>query len=217
VSYILTPQPQRGGSKPGRRTLLAALAVLILAAAGGAYRMQDHASDLPDPPAAATEQISWTRVGPWPVPVSATHGPHLVASGLAAGFSHDELGAAMAAWNISLRLTSDAAPLVYTTTAHQQTFGDVDTTVAQIQAQPTGGSSPATELYYRIVSGDPDGDLVLVAVAEKTPETAVEGGYGTAMRTLRWQDGDWRLQVPMSPGQFTRSLEGYHFLGTPDV
>jgi hypothetical protein len=141
----------------------------------------------------------------------------MAASGLAAGFSHDELGAAIAAWNISQRLTSDAAPLVYATTAHQQTFGDVDTMIAQIQAQPTGGSSPATELYYRIVSGDPDGDLVLVAIASKTAETAVEGGYGTAMRTLRWQDGDWRLQVPMSPGQFTRSLEGYHCLGTPNV
>jgi hypothetical protein len=102
-------------------------------------------------------------------------------------------------------------------TARQQSFGDIDTMLAQLHAQPTGGSTPATELYYKILSGDPEGDLVLVAIAEKTAETAVEGGYATAQRTLRWQDGDWQLQVPLAPGQIVRSLDGYQFLGRPNV
>jgi hypothetical protein len=52
--------------------------------------------------------------------VSAAHGPFETANGLAVGFSHDELGALLAAINISARLTGQAGPAVYETTARRQ-------------------------------------------------------------------------------------------------
>lgn len=216
MSYLM--ESEGAGQRRSRWWLVALAAVLVVAAAVAAFSL-GRASD-PDPDPASPgggAALSWTRVGPWVAPVSATHGPFRSASGLASGFSHDTLGAAIAGMNIAVRLSSDVAPMVSSTTARTQTYGDVTALLAQIRAQPTGGSSTPTEVYYRVVSGDPADDLVLISIAQRTAESTVAGGYFAASLTLHWQDGDWRLQVPLAPAQLMRSVEGYTPLGAPDV
>ena len=212
MSYILEPDLPRRSP----RTVPIVLVLCLLAAAG--LYLLGRASSAPAHPAPAADpaadRISWSRVGPWPAPTSSAHGPTVTANGLAAGFSHDELGAALAAFNITYRLTSDAGPLVYETTARQQTYGGITQTVAQIRGEPTGGVAP-TELFYKVLTGDPAGEEVLLSVAQASPDAA--GGYLAAQRSLRWENGDWRMAVPMPTAQDVTALPGYRSLGAPHV
>ena len=221
MSYTINPDPGRGRGS-GRVALIALGVVAVLALVAVAYlagRGPGHDGQSASPGfTLPADRLSWSMVGGQPVPGSTTHGPAHTADGLAAGFSHDELGAALAAINISYRLTNDVGPVVYESTARQQCYGDINTLITQIRASPTSNSaSSSTELYYKVISGDPTGDLVLVSIAAKTPQSAVAGGYGSFQRTLRWADGDWRLQVPVAPAQIVADVSSYHFLGRPDV
>ena len=216
MSYILDPQT---GRPPWRAPLLAVLSLLgLLALASGLY-LYGRATTESTPPATPGQgaALSWSVAGPWPVPTSATHGPFRTGGGLAAGFSHDALGAALAAFNITYRLSSDVGPMVYDATARAQTYGDTTATLDAIRAQPAGGSAPPTEFYYRVLTGNPTGDSVLISLAVRSPASTTQGGYLSAQRTLRWQDGDWRLAVPMPPGQLMTTLDGYQSLGGPHV
>jgi hypothetical protein len=212
MSYILEPDVPRRSPRT-----VAIVLVLCLLAAGGLYLLgransaPAHPTPTSDPTA---DRVTWSQVGPWAVPTSPAHGPAVTANGLAAGFSHDELGAALAAFNITYRLTSDAGPLVYETTARQQTYGGIAATVAEIRGEPTGGTAP-TELFYKVLTGDPAGDSVLLSLAQSSPDS--DGGYLAAQRSLRWENGDWRMAVPTPPAQNMSSLPGYRSLGAPHV
>ena len=50
-----------------------------------------------------------------------------------------------------------------------------------------------------------------------TPQARAAGGYAAVTRTLRWIDGDWRMQVPSSPARLVSSVATYHPLGAPRV
>jgi hypothetical protein len=212
MSYILEPESPRRSP----RTIPIAIVLCLLAAAG--LYLFGRATSSPAPTAPATDpaadRISWSQVGPWAVPTSPIHGPAQTADGLATGFSHDELGAALAAFNITYRLTSDAGPLVYETTARQQTYGGVAAAIAEIRGEPTGGAAP-TQFFYKVLTGDPTSDSVLLSLAVNS--TDADGGYLTAQRSLRWENGDWRMAVPMPAAQNVSSLPGYRPLGTPHV
>jgi hypothetical protein len=216
MDLVLGPQTTR--SRRRRPWIIVAVAVLAAAVLGGCYLAgRAHPSAPGTSTPVAGSDITWSAVGPWPVPASASAGPREVLNGVAAGYSHDELGAALAAFNITFQLTSDAGPQVYDTTARQQTYGDVDSTLAQISMSPTGGSSPATEFYYKIIAGDPSGSQVLVSIAQRTAESTQQGGYAVTQRTLSWINSDWRMQVPMPTPQIVQALPGYTFLGGPHV
>lgn len=207
------PEPRRHTGRTVAVSLAAVLLAGLLAYTVGRDSGSDAPALLPDP----GRRISWTSAGGFPVPESTSHGPTQTTNGMAAGFSHDELGAALAAINISYRLTSDVGPMVYETTARQQCYGDITTTIAQIRSQPSITSPKVTEFYYKILSGDPEGDLVLIAIAGKSASTTAAGGYASALRTLRWTGRDWQMQVPVAPAQITTDVSGYEFLGSPDV
>jgi hypothetical protein len=151
------------------------------------------------------------------VPRSSTAGPTQLTDGIPTGYAHNELGAALAAFNISFQLTSDAGPAVYNATAREQTYGAVTETLAEVQSSPPGGSSPATEFFYKVLSGDPTGTRVMLSIAQRTAESAANGGFYVTDRELRWQAGDWRMALPM-PGVVLQSgLPGFISLGGPNV
>jgi hypothetical protein len=139
---------------------------------------------------------------------------------LAKGFSHDALGAATAAINIGVRLTSEAGPQVYEATAREQCFGDIATEIEQIRnsfsSAPPGAAKPS-EYWYKVTSGDPTGDLVLMSIALKTPESVARGGYAGLDMTMRWVDGDWKLQVPIARPSVIPNVQGFALLGRPNV
>lgn len=216
MSYLMESEPHRSGRRNAAwivgAVLLAALAVIAFIAG----RAQSGPGESV-PPGSTSPPIRWDRVGPWDAPTSADHGPARAAAGLASGFSHDDLGAALAAVNIGMRLSVEVGPQVYIPTARTQTFGDVDTLLAQVRSQPYGTPSPVLEMAYKVLSGDPGSDLVLVSIATRTAASQVQGGWNATAVTLRWQDGDWHAQVPLAPAQLLRSTEGYRSLGGPDV
>ncbi|MGH7749630.1 MAG: hypothetical protein ACREQ5_33415, partial [Candidatus Dormibacteria bacterium] len=111
-------------------------------------------------------------------------------------------------------------PQVYEATAREQCFGDADSEITQIRDSfsnaPPGADKPS-EIWYRVASGDPAGDLVLMSVAVKTPQSVPLGGYAGLDLTMRWVDGDWKLQVPLARPSIIPSVNGYTLLGRPNV
>jgi hypothetical protein len=214
-------QPQATKSRTGLWIGLAAVLVVLLAT--GAYfvgRSKGGAAPADGPAASTVSTISWSIVGGQPVPASPVHGPRTTGGGRAVGFSHDALGAALAAVNIGVQLTSEAGPQVYEATAREQCFGDVDGEIEQIRnsfsTAPAGITKPS-EVWYKVSSGDPTGDLVLISIAAKTPQTAANGGYFGLDSTMRWVDGDWKMQIPVPRPAIIPNVQGYTLLGRPNV
>ncbi|MFN2534865.1 MAG: hypothetical protein ABR528_06400 [Pseudonocardiaceae bacterium] len=219
MSYY-QPQPTKN-----RPTLWIGLAVVLVALlAAGAYFLGRHdsgAASTGGPAASTAPPISWSIIGgDEPVPTSPVAGPRHTETGLAKGFTHDALGAAVAAVNISSRLASEVGPQVYEATAREQCFGDVETALNQIRNSftnaPPGAAKPS-EIWYRVAGGDPTDDLVLMSVALKTPESVERGGYAGLEMTMRWVDGDWKVQVPIARPLLVPSVSGYTLLGRPNV
>jgi hypothetical protein len=218
MSYY-QPQPTKN-----RTALWVGLAVLLLVLAVGAYLLgRDNggtAASAGSSTASTAPPISWSIVGDDPLPASPVAGPRNSGSGLAKGFTHDTLGAAVAAVNISFRLASEVGPQVYEPTVREQCFGDVETTLDQIRNSfsnaPPGAAKPS-EYWYKVDSGDPTGDLVLMSIAIKTPQSVARGGYVRLDNTMQWINGDWKLQVPTAPPSVIPSVDGYTLLGRPNV
>ena len=220
MAYYITDTPTAGR---GRRRLLVAIAAglivlvglaLLVRPAGGGTRTAAPAS------APAEPALSWALVGEQPVPTSPRAGPARTDGGVAAGFTHDELGAVLAAINIAARLNVDLGPTVYEAVARRQCVGDIDTALAQLRttrSQAPPAATVATGYFYRVDGGDPATDRVLVSIAADTPQARAAGGYAAVTRTLRWIDGDWRMQVPSSPARLVSSVATYHPLGAPRV
>src|SRR5690242_8922850 len=148
-------QPQATKSRTGLWIGLASVLVVLLAT--GAYivgRSKGGATPAGGPAASTDPVISWSIVGGQPVPASPVAGPRNTEGGRATGFSHDALGAALAAVNIGARLSSETGPAVYETTARNQCFGDVNATLEQIRNSfspaPAGSATPS-EVWYRVV------------------------------------------------------------------
>ena len=218
MSYY-QPQPTKS-----RTALWVALAVVLVALlAVGAYvlgRNDSGAAPASGPAASTAPAISWSTVGNDPMPASPVAGPRHTEGGLAKGFTHDTLGAAVAAVNISFRLASEVGPHVYEPTVREQCFGDLDTTLQQIRNYfsnaPPGAAKPS-EYWYKVTNGDPTGDLVLMSIAIKTPQSIARGGYVRLDNTMQWVNGDWKLQVPTAPPSVIPSVDGYTLLGRPNV
>jgi hypothetical protein len=213
-------QPQAAKSRTGLWVGLAAVLVVLLATGAYFLGQGDGGTASGSPAASTASAISWSIVGNDPMPASPVAGPRNTENGLAKGFTHDALGAAVAAVNISFRLASEAGPQVYETTVREQCFGDLDTTLQQIRNSfsnaPRGAAKPS-EYWYKITSGDPTSDLVLISIAIKTPQSIARGGYARLDNTMQWINRDWRLQVPTAPPSVIPSVDGYTLLGRPDV
>ena len=109
MAYYLTDTPTAGR---GRRRLLVAIAAGLIVLVGLALLVRPTGGRHPvaAAPAAAEPALSWALVGEQPVPTSPRAGPARTDGGVAAGFTHDELGAVLAAVHIAARLNVDVGP-----------------------------------------------------------------------------------------------------------
>ncbi|MBW0117193.1 hypothetical protein [Pseudonocardia abyssalis] len=169
---------------------------------------------------APPDVVSLARVPGGVAAVSQRHGPMLTADGRAAGFTHDELGAAVAASNLAPRVSSAAGPAVYEATLMGQSWGDPAAMVARLRVElptsdsaATGQATTARSLYYRIIAGDPRSDYVVVSLLAGTEQARSAGGLARVDLTLRWDDGDWRLRVPIPRPSLHPDTAGYVLLG----
>ena len=218
MAYYITDTPDAGR---GRRRLLVTIAVGLIVLVGLALLVSPTSGGTRvAAPAAAEPALSWALVGEQPVPTSPRAGPARTAGGAAAGFTHDELGAVLAAVHIAARLNVDLGSTVYETVARRQCVGDIDAALAQVRStrsQAPPGAAVATGYFYRVDGGDPTSDRVLVTIAADTPQARTAGGYAAFTRTVQWIDGDWRMQVPTAPARLIASVATYHPLGVPRV
>lgn len=192
----------------------AGVAVAVVAAAMAAFVLGRGASTGPRPQA----PLQWSSVGSDRVPSAADDGPYHREFGRAWGFAHNERGAVLAALNLSARTSGTAGPDVYEPTLAAQTYGDPHAVLDRIgreQSSAEPGSTTASGYWWRVSSGDPSGDEVVLSIAAKSPQASARGGVVKLVRTLRWQDGDWRLQVPVQPPWLGQSVDGYRWLGGP--
>lgn len=209
--------------RPGRReactrTMLAAagsaLVMLFIGTIG--YVTGSAPSDaVPAPP----HQVRLESVPGGIAAVSAQHGPHTTRDGRASGFTHDELGAAIAASNLAPRVSAAAPAIVYEATMREQTWGDTGATLQQLRAAlPASDAAPtdelsATALYYRVLAGDPRGEHVVVSLLADTPQARSRGGLARVDAALRWAGGDWQLRVPPRQPSLHPDTAGHTLLG----
>lgn len=154
------------------------------------------------------------------IAVSQRHGPTRYPDGRAAGFTHDELGAALAASNLAPRVSSAARPAIYEPTLAEQSWGNPAAMLARLRAElpasdseATGSATAARSLYYRIIAGDPRGDYAVVSLLADTEQARGSGGLARVDLTLRWNNGDWRLRVPTPRPSLHPDTTGYVPLG----
>lgn len=150
---------------------------------------------------------------------SQRHGPFHEFDGRAIGFSHDELGAALAATHIGPRITTAAGTPVVEATLVQQCWGDVTaarqglaTTLPRPDTAERDDLTP-TALYFRVIYGDAAGDNVVVSLLADTAQSRAMGGYSRVDAALRWGGDDWQLRVPARRPNLHLDIDGYRLLG----
>lgn len=220
MAYVITNNRERRPPRRGKWTAAGIVIILILAVGAFLVGRSTHrfVSSTGGTPLVGPE-LGWETVTGTVVPVSVNDGPHMTSRGLATGFSRTERGAVIAALNISARLVRDPVqPTVYLTTMRQQCYGDTDATIA-MQREQYGQGRPSTTraiaYWYRTLTGSPEAATLTVSIAAQTPQSISMGGFAQMERTLRWSNGDWLLQIPVTPATIIPDVSGYTLLGRP--
>jgi hypothetical protein len=182
--------------------LLGATAAVVLLAVGGYTAVTTLGTD-PAPTASATATASWNGMA---LPAG-PDGPTDPAGDVASGFARTELGAAMAAAHLSVRIDPYAGPASFEPTISNQTYGgDPGALLAATRDRYTalggdGGPIPTTTgqiTGWRIDGWTPD--------APTTVHLRVAGPSGTATDygiAVVWVDGDYALVDPTRADTFT--------------
>jgi hypothetical protein len=214
--YLDADEPQARQRPAGRRRrwlVGGLLALLVLAAlVVSAAQLLAPATPQPAPaaPTAATQPAdvpatpdvtawTWPRTG-MTLPVSPTDGPQRL-SDVAAGFARTELGAALAAAHLSVRVDPAAGADVFGPTIDQQMTGDTARVLAAVEAAATSptaatgttpSTAPAAITGYRVDAFTPDAATVHLRVVSA-------GGAATDFAVpVVWdgERGDWLLVAP---------------------
>lgn len=218
-----------------RRPWWVAMAMVVVLGAGGWWLLRDvgpeiagaRKTPLPAPLAPAVGSADPHREPTCPlrwelapsgdaVPASPCAGPWKTEDGRAAGFAHNRMGAVFAAINITTRLSAAAGAAVYRPTYAGQTVGDAQTALSELAREWTAAHSADTqplEWWWRISAGDPAGELVMVELAAVTSQTAELGAVAHLSITLRWVEGDWKVQLPRPRATPVSTVDGYTSLG----
>jgi hypothetical protein len=212
----LSPATDDRRTRCRRHALAAAALTTSLLVLGLALSVPVDQAEVGAPP----DVVSLARVPGGVAAVSQLHGPALAMDGRAAGFAHDELGAALAASNLAPRVSSAAGPGVYEATLTEQSWGDPAGMLTRLRAElpasdsaAAGSAAAARALHYRILAGDSRGDYVVVSLLADTEQARRAGGLARVDLTLRWDDDDWRLRVPTPRPSVHPDTAGYVLLG----
>lgn len=193
----------REPSRRWRRWLLAAAgAGLVVVTALAAVLLLGGGSETPDgTPAAAVQWRSWHGIE---LPVSTTAGPQVWQDegDRVSGFARSELGAAIAAAHLSVRVDPAVGEQVWGPVLAEQAVGEVQRLRAALEAAP---SSPDAGQPGRLdgwrLDGDPGDDELVVHLAVR----AADGSDVDYAVSLAWHDGDWALKVPAAGPFFPMS------------
>lgn len=214
-------EPAMASGRRNHRVWALAAGALILVCGAGAWGMTVVTEPAAITAEARAEAPADGRVAPGMfqggvLPVSESDGPHRLTDIEAAGYTQTPLGAAIAAAQLSARLSPSTGPAVFETVIDNQMVGDQGLIksyresvtaayrAAAQRAGVTGGGAILTPrasiTAWRIDQEHLAGD-VPVQLASSSP------GGETAIWTIhmRWSQGDWRVVVPSGTTAWTRT------------
>lgn len=166
---------------------------------------------VPPPLTAAPAGVTWELFEGVALPVSRTDGPTRTQGPVHAGFSRTPTGALLADMQISSRILVDRQ-------------ADDLREVAQAQLVEGPGKTAYLNLISRLTINDPPSNgyaqIVGFRYITYTPDLAVisratrdqSGRLQVATDTVRWVDGDWKLEKPttgLQQPQVVQDLAGY--------
>lgn len=200
-----TPTTHR---RRNRRVLIAAVAAVAIGLLGIIGVNLVTAASQPTAP--ATTATAWNGMT---LPVSTSDGPSTFGA-TASGFAHTELGAALAATNLSVRIDPYAGSDSFDPTISKQTFGGDPEALLQAtnkryqdQATKAGVSdgdpiptSTGAIVGYRIDDYSADGPTTVHLLV-----TAPDGQQLDFAIDVIWSDGDYRLVDPTRSTTFVRT------------
>ena len=237
-SFPSSPEPPGAFRRPGLLlaagflTVIVVLGVVVAVAGSGSESPDDSAPPVPASPLGAgggkplgcrptdTSQqvpvsappgVTWELFQAIALPTSATAGPLVRQGGQRSCYARTPVGAMIASLQISARLTYSARWKAFL--AHQ--VADGPGKVALARERERAGTSPplpaggvAQVAGFKFVTYGPD-TAVVSLLTRLDPSTYVEGTF-----TVRWQAGDWRLELqpdgtPNAAGPKRSSLTGY--------
>lgn len=162
------------------------------------------------PLTSAPEGVTWELFQGIALPVSATDGPTRVDGPVHAGFSRTPTGALLASAQISYRQIATPGTAWRRVVEEQIVPGPGRTAFLNLAAGVSNDGPPAAGyaqiVGFRFITYTPDLAVVSLASRGKSGRTQV----GT--ETLRWRDGDWKLELPASglqQPQVVQGLAGY--------
>lgn len=166
---------------------------------------------VPTPLTTAPAGVTWEDFQGVALPVSRTDGPARVDGPVHAGYTRTPTGALLAAAQIRVRaLATTGVPNLLQVVDEQFAPGPGKAAYRELIASVTDTTPPAggyTEYVgFRYLSYSPD--LAVVSLA-------TQGGSGVlraSTATVRWLDGDWRLEKAadgQEPAQVLQGLSGY--------
>lgn len=205
--------------QPARARLAIVVAVAVVLAAAAVTALLWATRSLQQPPRAAAAgpsastsspttavDVTWRQVAGVALPFSRLHGPRITTGGEAAGYSHSEQGAALAAVQVLMRTSASAGPSVYEPVlATQMTGANLPAMKLALEDEyqrlgtSTTQSAPhgnAQVLGYLLVAYDPAVGNGTVDVVVTSPDLA---GQDISFRvSLVWAQDDWRVLAPPS-------------------
>lgn len=159
---------------------------------------------------AKPEGVMWQQTGPFVLPFSTSDGPARVDGPLVAGYTRTPQGAALAAWQMSMRLVIDPESLdaVFENQIEPSTRGSkalwapkkwLDWSQYPAQYRPDA---------FRIAGWDADSSFAVVEYAARDKTAA---SWFTMRFEVVWHDGDWKLRRPTTsiPPQTITTLAGW--------
>ncbi|WP_143695171.1 hypothetical protein [Williamsia sp. 1135] len=175
--------------------LLALIAAVTMAACGSDSGSDEPsaATDTTAPPA----QVTWVSWQGARLPVSATDGPAKVTGDLATGYSNTPQGAALAAFQGTIRLSlapdeswAQVANKLVAPGTGRDTYA-VNRALVSVSGPAPQGTAPIVR-GYKFTSYSPQRADVSLAVEQ-------DGTLAAAQQTVVWTGADWRVLLP-EPG-----------------
>ncbi|MFJ4418805.1 hypothetical protein [Streptomyces sp. NPDC088925] len=174
--------------------------------------------DLPESDVIPTSgpAVDWDLEGPVILPSSPSTGPARIdeRAGIARCYAHSPAGALVAAAQIGARYI--VAP-DWKRVMEEQTYGPGRDEMIKARGEFMRTAPPASPVPgelgqiagYQVVTYSPDTAVFQLVVRFDT------GELQESTATVRWEDGDWRYQLPEKSGvpQTVPDLDGYHVWG----
>lgn len=191
LGIVLAVMPH--GDKAGEPALTAPQP----AVSQGSRPVQSASPTLPAPskpletaiPSSPPKGVTWSLFQGVALPSSRTDGPSRIEGPVYAGYSHTPTGALLAATQISVRgvISPDGG---WKPVLEQQALPGPgrDALASKLSADSSpSGSAQIVGFHFVTYSSD----VAVIQVAVRAPS----GGMATGTTTVRWSEGDWKLEV----------------------